>query len=406
MPLPVGLRALANRDFRVYYSGNLVSQVCMWMQTVTQSWLVLQLTHSPFLLGLIATLQFGPILLFSVFAGILADRLSKRRILIFTQTVQCMLALTLGLVVWSGHAQYWTVAVVAVMWGIMSAVDQPARQSFIIELVGRQHLTSAVGLNSASFNTARIIGPAVAGVLIARVGLFAAFLLNALAFLVSIYALTRVPARPPARRAGTVPILEEIAEGIAYAARTPTVRFLLGLQVTVSFCVFNFSVYVPLLASRVLGLGSEGFGFLMASLGVGAVAAGLSLGAIGSREPPTVLITAALGVACSGLLFLSVTHTFWLAACFLAMIGLTGTFVNTGCNTSLQLAAPDVLRGRIMSLYTLLSGGIFPLSALFVGSVSEAAGVSRAFAVNGVLGLAALALLVWGRQRRLRRHSA
>ena len=406
MPLPVGLRALANRDFRVYYAGTLVSQVCMWMQTVTQSWLVLQLTNSPFLLGLIATLQFGPILLFSVFAGILADRLSKRRILMFTQMVQCTLALTLGLVVWSGHARYWTVAVVAVMWGIMSSLDQPARQSFIIELVGRPHLTSAVGLNSASFNTARIIGPAVAGVLIARVGLFAAFLLNALAFLVSIFALSRVPDRPPARRASAVPILEEIAEGIAYAARTPTVRFILGLQVTVSFCVFNFSVYVPLLATRVLGLGSEGFGFLMTSLGVGAVAAGLSLGAMGSREPPVVLIATALGVACSGLLVLSVTHTFWVAACFLAMIGLTGTLVVAGCNTSLQLAAPDALRGRIMSLYTLLSGGIFPLSALFVGSVSEAAGVSRAFAVNGVLGLAALGLLAWGRRRRLRRHSA
>src|SRR5215467_3890331 len=299
------------------------------MQTVTQSWLVLQLTHSPFLLGLIATLQFGPILLFSVFAGILADRLPKRSILIFTQSVQCVLALTLGIVVWSGHARYWTVAVVAVMWGIMSALDQPSRQSFIIELVGRQHLTSAVGLNSASFNTARIIGPAVAGILIARVGLFLAFILNALAFLVSIFALTRVPARAPARRAGGVPILEEIGEGVAYVARTPAVRFLLGLQVTVSFCVFNFSVYVPLFASRVLDLGSEGFGFLMTSLGVGAVAAGLSLGAIGSREPPVVLIATALGVACSGLLVLSVTRSFWLAACVLVVIGLTGTFVNT-----------------------------------------------------------------------------
>ncbi len=399
MPLPTGLRALASRDFRVYYAGTLVSQVCMWMQTVTQSWLVLQLTHSPFLLGLIATLQFGPILLFSVFAGILADRLTKRKILMFTQAVQGSLALSLGLLVWSGHARYWAVAVMAVMWGMMSALDQPTRQSFIMELVGRQHLTSAVGMNSASFNTARIVGPAVAGVLIARVGLFAAFLLNALAFLVSIGALTRIPGRPPIPRASAVPVLEEIAEGIAYAARTPTVRFILGLQVVVSFCVFNFSVYVPLLASGVLGLGSEGFGFLMASLGIGAVTAGLSLGALGSREPPPGLIATALGLACLGLLGLAVTRAFWPAAVLLATVGLTGTFVVAGCNTSLQLAAPDALRGRIMSLYTLLSGGIFPLSALFVGAVSEAAGVSRAFAVSGTLGLVALALLIWSRRR-------
>jgi predicted MFS family arabinose efflux permease len=404
VPLPVGLRALVSRDFRVYYAGTLVSQVCMWMQTVTQSWLVLELTSSPFLLGLIATLQFGPVLLFSVFAGILADRLTKRNILIFTQAVQGALALTLGLLVWREHARYWTVAVMAVMWGIMSALDQPTRQSFIIELVGRQQLASAVGMNSASFNAARIIGPAVAGILIARVGLFAAFLLNALAFLVSIGALTRVPGRPPAPRAGTVPVLEEIAEGVAYVARTPPVWFLLGLQVIVSFCVFNFSVYVPLLA-KVLGLGSEGFGFLMASLGIGAVTAGLSLGAIVSREPPPELIATALGLACGGLLGLGATRSFWPAACLLAAVGLTGTLVVAGCNTSLQLAAPDRLRGRIMSLYTLVSGGIFPVSAFFVGSVSQAAGVSRAFAVNGTLGLVALTLLVWSRRRR-HRHPA
>lgn len=400
MPLPAGLRALASRDFRVYFAGTLVSQICTWMQTVAQSWLVLQLTGSPFLLGLISTLQFGPILLFSVFTGILADRLTKRNILVFTSAVQGALALTLGLLVWTGHARYWTVAVMAVMWGVMSALDQPTRQSFIMELVGRQQLASAIGMNSASFNAARIIGPAVAGVLIARVGLFLAFLLNALAFLVSISALRRVPARPPASRTGPAPVLEEIAEGIAYAARTPAVRLILGLQVIVSFCVFNFSVYVPLVATDVLQAGAEGFGFLMASLGIGAVAAGLSLGALGSREPPPALIAAATAVACGGLVGLAVTRAFWAAALLLATAGLAGTLVVAGCNTSLQLAVPEALRGRIMSLYTLLSSGIFPVSAFFVGAVSEAAGVSRALAVNGALGLVALALLMSGRWRR------
>ena len=403
MPLPAGLRALASRDFRVYFAGTLVSQVGNWMQTVTQSWLVLELTHSPFLLGLIATLQFGPILLFSIFGGILADRVRKRNVLMVTQSVQAILALGLGLLVLTHHARYWTVAVMAVMWGVMSALDQPTRQSFIVELVGRPLLPSAVGLNSASFNSARILGPSVAGILIARVGLFAAFLLNALAFLVSIAALTRVPGRPPASRATRTPVLEEIAEGVAYVARTPPVWFILGLQIIVSFCVFNFSVYVPLLA-KVLGLGSEGFGFLMACLGVGAVTAGLSLGALaGSREPPPGVIAVALGLACAGLLGLAVARSFWLAASLMVLVGLTGTLVVAGCNTSLQLAAPDRLRGRVMSLYTLVSGGIFPVSAFSVGAVSEAAGVSRAFAVNGSLGLVALGLLLWSRRRRRRR---
>ena len=400
MPLPAGLRALASPHFRVYFAGTLVSQICAWMQTVTQSWLVLQLTNSPFLLGLIVTLQFGPILLLSVFAGILADRLTKRNILIFTQAVQGALALTLAGLVWSGHARYGNVAVLAMMLGVMTALDQPTRQSFIMELVGRRWVASAVGLNSVSFNAARIVGPAVAGILIARVGLFMGFLLNGLAFGVSIAALTRVPARPPAPRASAAPMLREIAEGIAYVIRTPAVRFVLGLQVIVSFCVFNFSVYVPLLATEVLGLGSEGFGFLMTMLGVGAMTAGLSLGAISARGLSSTVIAGAVGVACAGLLGLAVTRTFWPAGTLLAVVGFTATLAVTGCNTSLQLAAPDALRGRIMSLYTVLSGGIFPVSAFFVGAISEAAGVSRAFAVNGLLGLAALALLVSLRRRR------
>src|SRR5262249_4215711 len=160
------------------------------------------------LLGLIATLQFGPILLLSVFAGILADRLTKRNVLICTQAGQAALALSLAALVWSGHARYWNVASMAVLWGVMSAIDQPTRQSFILERVGRSHVGSAVGLNSASFNSARIVGPAVAGVLIARVGLFSGFLINALAFLVSIPALTRVPPRPPAPRTGSPAVLE------------------------------------------------------------------------------------------------------------------------------------------------------------------------------------------------------
>jgi predicted MFS family arabinose efflux permease len=401
VPLPAGLRALASRDFRIYYAGNLVAQIGTWMQTVTQSWLVLQLTDSPFLLGLTATLQFGPILVLSIFAGVLADRLTKRNILIFTQAAQGTLALTLGLMIWQDRVQYWHVAAMAVLWGVMSALDQPTRQSFIMELVGRDHLVSAVGMNSASFNAARIVGPSVAGLLIARVGLFAGFLINAGAFVVSIAALSLVPARRPLPRPTAATFLEAMAQGVAYAARTRVVRFLLSLQVIVSFCVFNFTVYVPLLARNVLGLGSEGFGFLMACLGVGAVTAGLSVGAVGSR-PPLRLIATAATVACAGLLGLAVTRWFWLAAVLLAMIGFAGTVVVAGCNTSLQLAAPDALRGRVMSLYTLLSGGIFPIGAFFVGTLSQSWGVSAAFAVNGGLGLSALAAILWLRRARPR----
>jgi MFS family permease len=378
----------------------MVAQTGTWMQTVTQSWLVLELTASPFRLGLISTFQSGPILLFSVFTGVLADRITRRTLLFVTQALQGALAVTLGLLAWSGHARYWHVALVAVLWGILAAIDQPARQSMVMELVGRQHVRSAVGLNSVSFNGARIVGPAIAGVLVARVGLFPGFFLNALAFVFSIAMLAQIPGRRPVPRGVEATFVGDMLEGIAYALRTPAVRFTLGLQIILSFCVFNFSVYVPLLARDVLGLGAEGFGLLMTCLGVGALSAGFAMGGL-SALPPAA-IAAALSVACGGLVGLSLTRALWVAAILLAITGFSGTIVMAGCNTSLQLGAPDALRGRVMSLYTLLSGGIFPLGAFWVGFVSEHWGISRAFLVNGLIGLASAgALLLWRRHRAL-----
>src|SRR5262245_23034131 len=398
MPLPAGLRALGERDYRRYFAGAIVGQTGTWMQSVTQSWLVLELTGSPFRLGLISTLQSGPILLLSIFTGVLADRVTRRTLLFGTQAAQACLAVTLGTLAWSGHARYWHVAIVAVLWGVMTAIDQPARQSMVMEMVGRQHLPSAVGLNSVAFNGARIVGPAITGVLIARVGLSPGFFLNTLAFVFAITMLAQIPARRPSPRGGEATFVGDMLEGIAYALRTPAVRLILGLQIVLSFSVFNFSVYVPLLARDVLGMGAEGFGLLMTCLGVGALAAGLSLGGIGAL--PTTLIAGALAVACGGLVGLSFTRVLPLAALLLALTGFSGTIVMAGCNTTLQLRAPDALRGRVMSLYTLLSGGIFPIGAFWVGFVSEHWGVQRAFLVNGALGLLAVgALSLWWRLR-------
>ena len=400
MPLPAGLRALGQRHYRLYFTGQIVGQSGTWMQTVTQSWLVLQLTNSPLKLGLIATLQSGPLLLLTLFTGVLADRVNRRTLLFVTQTTQACLAVTLGILAWSGHARYWHVAVMAVLWGIMSSIDQPARQSLVMELVGRAHVTSAVGLNSAAFNGARIIGPAIAGILIARVGLSPGFFLNALAFVFAIAMLAQIPSRRPVPRIAPTTFVEEMLEGVLYAARTPAVRFILTLQIIVSFCVFNFSVYVPLLARDVLGMGAEGFGLLMTCLGVGALSAGLSVGAMGATAPRQRMITIALTVSLCGLIGLSFTRVFWLAALIMAITGFSGTLVMAGCNTTLQLRAPDALRGRVMSLYTLLSGGVFPIGAFWVGFVSEHWGVPRAFLVNGVVGLLALAALLLARGRR------
>jgi len=200
---------------------------------------------------------------------------------------------------------------------------------------------------------------------------------------------------------GGTTVLESIREGLAYAGRTPRVRLTLGLALVASFCIFNFSVYVPLLSKTVLGLGPEGFGYLMACLGVGAVAGALTLGTLGGRPPSPGMIAGVLVVACGGLCGLGFVGRIWTAAPLLVLTGFTGIVVVAACNTSLQLLAPDALRGRVMSLYTLVSGGIFPLGAFWVGALSQAWDVSTAFRVNGVLGLGATgALALWWRLRR------
>ena len=394
MIFPSGLRALNHGDFRRFFVAQLAALVSGWMHTVAQSWLVLQLTDSPLRLGLIGTLQFGPILLFSIVTGAFADRLPKRRVLFVTQLTLAALALVLAALVVSGRVRYWHVGVVAVLAGLAQAFDMPARQSYMAEMVGK-----ADALNSAAFNAARIVGPAVAGLIIARFGVVPAFVVNALGILAVGLTLLTLPGGRVAARRGTT-MVEEIAEGLSYAARTPVIRLVLGMLLVVSITVFNFTVYVPLLARHVLGLGAEGFGFLMAALGVGAVAGALTVGFWRAPELPLSGMLTASALALAGLLSLSAARHVLVAVPLLFVTGFFGLVLVASCNTRLQLAAPDELRGRMMSLYALVWGGVFPIGAFCVGAMSEAWGVSTAFAVSGTTGLTALAALnLWWRSR-------
>jgi predicted MFS family arabinose efflux permease len=397
MTFPAGLRALNHDDFRRFFVAQLVSQVGTWMQSVAQAWLVLQLTDSALLLGLIGTLQFAPMLLFSVISGAIADRLNKRRLLMATQLALAAQAFTLAVLVATGHVQYWHVAVLAVLAGIANTVDNPARQSYVVEMVGRDAVANAVALNSAAFNGARMIGPAVAGLVIARFGVLPTFIVNGTSFLAMVAALAwiRAEGRPVSRRGTTM--REEIVEGLRYALRAPDIRLILAVLLVVSLCVFNFSIYVPLLARTVLGEGPEGFGFLMAAVGVGAVSGALTLGVVVQGAPSPALLFTSAAAACASLLVLSTVRAFGFAALGLFVMGYAGILTLAGCNTALQMAAPDHLRGRVMSLHVLVFGGSFPIGAFLVGAMSERWGVSRAFLVNGVVGLLALGalLVVW-----------
>src|SRR6266540_1766495 len=366
MPLPAGFSALNQRDFRVFWSGQLVSLIGTWMQRVGQAWLVLELTNSAFKLGLISSLQFAPVLLLAVPGGAVADRVPKRRLLMLTQTVLMLQSCVLTVLVWTSTVRYWHVAVLSVVYGLAQAFDLPTRQAFVADLVGKPHLMNAIALNSAMFNAARLVGPAVAGLLIARYGLAQTFLLNALSFLAVLGALLALRAEGrPHPSAGTT-LAEKIRGGLQYAAATPLIRFVLTLLLSVSFFVLNFNVLVPLVTKQVLHGGAGDFGWLMACLGGGAIAGALTLALAGN---------------------------FAMAAATLVVVGFAQITFQATCNTILQLTTPDALRGRIMSLYAVVFAGVTPFGALTVGYVAEKLGTPAACAVSGAGGLLSVAIL-------------
>lgn len=401
-------RALRHPDYRLFWTGQTISQLGGWMQNVGQAWLVLQLTDSPFQLGLICTLQYAPHILMSIPAGALVDRVPKRGLIMATNLAVAAFATILGLLVHSGDVQYWHVALLALLTGMGSALEIPARQSYQIQLVGKGDLMNAVALNSASFNLARIAGPALAGVLIARFGVEPTFFLNALSFLAVVVALliVRVPGLPSGQHQS---VLHEMREGLDYARSTPQVMIPLRLLTVISLFVINHSVLVPLLARNVLHQGPEGLGYLFASLGVGALL-GCLLVASENRARPAIgaVITAAalLSVLCASL---APAHSLGLSMALLFLVGMVQIRFTVGCNSILQVVTPDALRGRVLSLYSMAFVGATPIGSLIAGALAQVWGVPTAYLVGGLGGLLAVlalspALRTLGRVRRRRSY--
>jgi MFS family permease len=407
MRFPAGLRALNHRDFRLFISGQLISLIGTWMQSVAQSWLVLELTNSPFKLGLIGTLQFGPMLCFSFLAGAVTDRLPKRRVIMATQTALMLQAFALGLLAWLGHVRYWHVAVLAACYGLANTLDMPARQSFIVEMTSKDDLTNAIALNSAMFNGARMVGPAVAGLLVDRFGVAPAFGLNGLSFVAVILALAAMRTEGLPRERENTTVGQDIAAGVRYAVGTPLVALILSLLLFVSLFVINHNVMVPLLARDVLHEGAHGFGLLMAALGTGAVVGALALALVGKSLLPLPLLIAAAATASALTLALAAIRHFPAAVVLLALTGLSQIVFMASCNTTLQMAVPDRLRGRIMSLYAFVFVGVTPIGSFFVGTVAEWFGAPAAYAAGGGLGLLSVLALTllwargWGKARSL-----
>lgn len=385
-----GFRALRVRNYRLFWFGQIISLSGTWMQTTAQAWLVLQLTQSPFALGLVTTLQFLPIMLLSLVGGVLIDRFSKHRMVLTTQVLALLQATIFGVLVGTGLIQLWHVYILAAFQGMVNAFDNPARQAFVPELSGREHLVNAIALNSMLFNSARIVGPAIGGLLIAQFGIASALYLNAVSFLAVIAGLLMMDQTqffaPQAQRRGAAPIRQQVGEGLGYVWRTAPVLQIMLVVAAIGTFGYNFSVVLPLLAGFVLHTDAAGFGSLSAFLGVGSLLAAITTAY--ARQVTVRRLLVGSGMFSLILALVAFSTNFALSAALLVALGFAGITFATTANTLLQLTVPDELRGRVMSIYILLFAGSTPIGGFLIGSLSDTIGVSWTLLVCAGLCLA------------------
>lgn len=401
-----GVSAFRHRNYRLFFTGQAISLVGTWMQQVAQAWLVLELTHDPLWLGVVAAAQFIPVMIFGLFAGVLADTLPKRPTLIVVQSVMMTLAAILAVLTATSLVTVPIIIGLALLLGCANAVDMPVRQSFVVEMVEREDIGNVVALNSAMFNGARIVGPAIAGLTIGIVGVAAAFAINALSFLaviVGLAAMRREDLREPPRMArptSVAAVFEHLREGLAYVRSTPIVLLavlVVGLVATVGM---NFGVVVPALAQDVLHSGAAGFGFLMAASGVGSLLAALILAFGGAPHPSRIAFGAIiLGVGEVGL---GVSRLFPVSMALMVAVGFGAILMAATANTVIQLTVPDGLRGRAMSVYTTIFAGSTPIGGPLMGGIASGFGVAVSMAVGGILALiVGLGAFAWTRRHGL-----
>jgi MFS family permease len=378
--------ALAVPNYRRYAGGQSISLIGTWMQMTAQAWLVLSLTHSSTALGAVVALQTLPVLLLAPYGGVIADRVQKRRLMVVLQSAMGLQALALGLLTVTGTVQVWQICVLAALLGLGNAFESPARQSFTLEMVGPDHLRNAVSLNSVMMNVARSIGPAVAGILIATVGVGVCFLVNAASFLPVVASLLTLDRNQLAPTTPTPRARGQLREGLRYVRSTRALALPLLMMAAVGCLTYEFQVTLPVMASRALHAGATGYGFMTAAMGLGAVVGGLLVAARGRTGiGPLVAGAAGFGLAMT-LAALAPSLAFELVALALAG-GASIAFISTS-NSTLQLASDPSMRGRVMSLWFVAFQGSTPIGAPIIGAV-VALGGARAG-----LGLGAITCLV------------
>jgi MFS family permease len=385
--------ALRHRNYRLFWFSQLVSLTGTWMHSVAQGWLVLELASQPFWLGAVGAATTLPVLVFSLFGGVAADRLPKRSLLMATQSVSAVVALALGLLAVSGQVQVWQVLSAALLLGTANALDLPARQSFVVEMVGRDDLLNAIALNSLTFNAARVVGPAVAGTIVAAAGTATCFLVNAASFAPVIAALAMMRGLPAAPHTGGGSVAAHLREGFAYAARERRFQGLIALVAAASFFGFPCLTLLPSFARDVLHADARWYGALMAVTGVGAIVSVLVLAArqrtgVGGA----VVVVAGLVFGVSLALF-AASRSFLTAVPLLAVAGAAMVAQAATANTLVQSTVPDALRGRIMSMFTLVLMGAMPLGNILIGILAGLIGTMAAVAIFGTGLCAAIGLV-------------
>jgi MFS family permease len=390
-------RSLHVRNYRLFFYSQLVSLTGTWMQTTAQSWLVLKLTGSGVALGVMMALTFLPMLLFGVWGGVIADRLDKRRTLIWTQSTAAVLAVAMWAIVFTGVVELWMIYALALLLGFVTVVDVPTRQAFVIEMVGPDEVTNAVGLNSAVFNGARLVGPAIAGVLIPVIGLSPLFLFNAISFVAVIGGLAAMrhdelvhTARAPRARG-------QIRDAFRYVWSTPVLRSTLLLVTVVASFGFNLVIVLPLMAKFVFGGGAGLYGALLAVLAAGSLGGALTA-ASKARPNRQVLVGSAVAFALSAMAA-SLAPNAVTCAALLVPVGASSMVFLTTANSTLQIASRPELRGRVMALYALVFLGSTPIGGPLVGWISQQWGARAGLFVGGAASLVAATAAAGGAWR-------
>jgi len=392
--------ALQNRNYRIYFAGQLVSVIGTWLQIVAEGWLVLQLTNSAFLIGLVAALATTPSLLFSLFGGVIVDRFRKKKILFITQSAAMILAMLFGLLTILGLVTVPIICIIAFLLGTVNAIDAPARQAFVSELVSKEQLASAIALNSGIFNAGRVIGPGFAGILIALVGTGGAFIINGFSYLAVLIALTflTISEKTPSRNLKPI---AAIKEGIHYSLAHPVIRVLLLFTAVTSIFGWSYTTIMPIIAHNVFHVDAKGLGYLYSATGLGSLLATFIVSAFSKRIPSVLFIIGGNIIFCCSLILFANTSTMAAALTLLFFTGFGLLSQSATMNTIIQGMVRNDFRGRVMSLYILMFMGLAPLGNFEIGWLTEKAGISLAITINASLVLIfSLTLLSWKKNIR------